>query len=62
MSELTAKDHHLWCFNCDDNSPAAASTDECEDLAGRAGWVLGIDIDGGGGGAVRMRRLRRTSG
>ena len=34
MSELTAKDHHLWCFNCDDNSPAAA-TDECEDLAGR---------------------------
>lgn len=49
MNALTAKAHHLWCFNCDENSPGAASTDDCEDLAGREGWVLGIDIDGGGG-------------
>ncbi|MFL0351644.1 hypothetical protein D3C81_315720 [compost metagenome] len=49
MSVLAAKNHHLWCFNCDENSPGAASTDDCEDLAGREGWVLGIDIDGGGG-------------
>ena len=49
MNALATKDHQLWCFNCDENSPAAATTDDCEDLAGREGWVLGIDIDGGGG-------------
>lgn len=49
MNALATKNHQLWCFNCDENSPAAATTDDCEDLAGREGWVLGIDIDGGGG-------------
>lgn len=49
MNALATKNHQLWCFNCDENSPAAATTDDCEDLAGREGWVLGIDIDGAGG-------------
>lgn len=49
MSALAAKNHHLWCFNCDENSPGATTSDDCEELAGREGWVLGIDIDGGGG-------------
>ncbi|RXK68635.1 hypothetical protein ERT44_05290 [Stenotrophomonas sp. MA5] len=49
MSAAEARAHHLWCFNCDENSPGADSVDDCEDLAGREGWVLGIDIDGGGG-------------
>ncbi|WP_329857680.1 hypothetical protein [Stenotrophomonas muris] len=49
MNALATKNHQLRCFNCDENSPAAATTDDCEDLAGREGWVLGIDIDGGGG-------------
>lgn len=48
MSALAAQTHHLWCFNCDENSPGAANSDDAEDLAGREGWVLGIDIDGGG--------------
>lgn len=49
MNALLTRTHHLWCFNCDQNSPGAARSDDCEDSAGREGWVLGIDIDGGGG-------------
>lgn len=48
MSALQDRGCSLDCFNCDEQSPGAASSSLCERKAGEAGWVIGLDVDSGG--------------
>lgn len=35
----------LSCFNCDEDSPLAHTTEEAEELASSQGWVIGLGMD-----------------